>query len=263
MRHILLFLSIIFFTCATYAQAPLQFNFQGVARNAQGNAIVNKRITVRLSVLNSASGGTKEYSETRNVTTNAIGLFNIVIGSAGGSNLIGTMSAIDWSSGNKFLQLELDPLGGSNFLDLGVTQFQSVPYALNAYTAYPVGTASGDLTGVYPKPSIAPNAVTTNKIADTAVTDAKIVSVSGIKITGNITGYAANVTGVVAIANGGTGATTLPGAKANLEINNVDNTSDVNKPVSIDQQNALNLKLNIADTAIFGSYGKTQSLLDS
>jgi hypothetical protein len=43
---------------------------------------------------------------------------------------------------------------------------------------------------------------------------------------------AGNVSGVVAIANGGTGATTAAGARTNLGIGNVDNTSDLNKPVS-------------------------------
>ncbi|MFM1793026.1 MAG: hypothetical protein RLZZ252_1380, partial [Bacteroidota bacterium] len=43
---------------------------------------------------------------------------------------------------------------------------------------------------------------------------------------------AGNVTGVVALANGGTGATTAAGARTNLGIGNVDNTSDLNKPMS-------------------------------
>ena len=43
---------------------------------------------------------------------------------------------------------------------------------------------------------------------------------------------AGNVSGVVALANGGTGATTAAGARTNLGIGNVDNTSDLNKPMS-------------------------------
>jgi uncharacterized protein YjbI with pentapeptide repeats len=58
--------------------------------------------------------------------------------------------------------------------------------------------------------------VTTAKIADANVTDAKIATVSGSKVTGNISGSAANVTGTVAVANGGTGATTATGALTNL-----------------------------------------------
>jgi hypothetical protein len=43
---------------------------------------------------------------------------------------------------------------------------------------------------------------------------------------------AGNVSGVVALANGGTGATTAAGARTNLGIGNIDNTSDLNKPMS-------------------------------
>lgn len=43
-----------------------------------------------------------------------------------------------------------------------------------------------------------------------------ITALAGSKITGNITGNAANVTGTVAIANGGTGATTAAGARTNV-----------------------------------------------
>jgi hypothetical protein len=43
---------------------------------------------------------------------------------------------------------------------------------------------------------------------------------------------AGNVSGVVAIANGGTGAITAAGARTNLGLGNVENTADLNKPMS-------------------------------
>ena len=43
-----------------------------------------------------------------------------------------------------------------------------------------------------------------------------ITSLAGSKVSGNISGNAANVTGTVAVANGGTGATTASGARTNL-----------------------------------------------
>ena len=89
---------------------------------------------------------------------------------------------------------------------------------------------------------IADNAITTSKILDEniteskitnlAVTDSKILSISGSKITGNITGKAANITGILAIANGGTGAINAAGAKVAIGLSNVDNTSDLDKPIS-------------------------------
>jgi Repeat of unknown function (DUF5907) len=72
---------------------------------------------------------------------------------------------------------------------------------------------------------IADNAITTAKITDANVTDAKIATVSGSKVTGNISGNAANVTGTVAILNGGTGATTAAGALTNLGAQSAANLS--------------------------------------
>ncbi|MCZ2487184.1 hypothetical protein [Aquirufa antheringensis] len=84
---------------------------------------------------------------------------------------------------------------------------------------------AGDLTGTADAPAIAANSVTTAKIIDGAVTDAKITSVSGSKVTGNITGNAANITGMLAVSNGGTGATTATGALTNLGAEAVANKS--------------------------------------
>jgi hypothetical protein len=56
-----------------------------------------------------------------------------------------------------------------------------------------------------------------------------------------------NVTGVVGLANGGTGASTLSGALTNLGLNNVDNTSDANKPISVATKAALNTKEDVTN----------------
>ena len=85
---------------------------------------------------------------------------------------------------------------------------------------------AGDLTGTAATPAIAAaaisstklanDAVTTDKIANAAVTDAKIATVSASKVTGNISGNASNVTGIVAVVNGGTGANDAATARTNL-----------------------------------------------
>ncbi|MEK0422422.1 MAG: hypothetical protein RLZ95_332, partial [Bacteroidota bacterium] len=67
---------------------------------------------------------------------------------------------------------------------------------------------------------------------------------------GTLTGYATNVTGIIAIANGGTGSSTVAGFKTNFGLDNVDNTSDINKPISILTQNALNAKVNNSAIAV-------------
>ena len=73
------------------AQVPQQLNYQGIARDASANPITFQNITVRLSIIDNATGGQTVYRETRRVKTNYVGLFNIVIGSPGATNVLGTM----------------------------------------------------------------------------------------------------------------------------------------------------------------------------
>jgi trimeric autotransporter adhesin len=149
------------FVTAASAQAPGIFNYQGVARNSVGNALANKNITLRISVKDGSASGLQVYAETRNVTTNPFGLFNVQIGSPGASNISGTVVGVNWAAGTKFLQVEIDANGGSNFVTMGSTQLASVPYAINAAGAAPIGAAGGDLTGTYPNPAL----VTTSVVA--------------------------------------------------------------------------------------------------
>ncbi len=76
------------------------------------------------------------------------------------------------------------------------------------------------------------NNITESKIANLAVTDSKISSLSGSKIIGNIPGKASNITGILTLANGGTGAVNAAGAKVAIGLSNIDNTSDLDKPIS-------------------------------
>jgi hypothetical protein len=69
---------------------------------------------------------------------------------------------------------------------------------------------------------------------------------------------AGKLSGVLGIADGGTGATTTAGARVNLGLGNVDNTSDAAKPISTATLMALDLKANTADL-IAGLAGKADT----
>jgi hypothetical protein len=121
-------IAILLFSCVKtiLAQAPAQIPYQGVARDAQGNALQNQQVSLRLTIEDFL--GTDLFQEIHSANTNQFGLFNLQIGSIQNLN-------IDWGSGAKFLHVEMDVQGGVNYTDLGSTQFLSVPYALYAETS--------------------------------------------------------------------------------------------------------------------------------
>jgi hypothetical protein len=44
----------------------------------------------------------------------------------------GSFASVDWSTGNKYLKIEIDPTGGASYALAGTTELLSVPYALFA-----------------------------------------------------------------------------------------------------------------------------------
>lgn len=59
---------------------------------------------------------------------------------------------------------------------------------------------------------------------------------------------AENITGIVPVARGGTGANSLSALKTTMTLDKVNNTADTEKPISTKTQTVLDLKLNAADT---------------
>lgn len=109
-------------------------NFQAIARNADGSIVPSKDISIRLSIREGSAIGTIEYQEIKTTSTNVVGLFSVVLGSNSNSNItvIGDYNNINWQTGNKYLQVEIDPFNSINFILLGVQKINYVPYALVA-----------------------------------------------------------------------------------------------------------------------------------
>jgi trimeric autotransporter adhesin len=117
---------------STFAQAPDIINYQGVARHSNGLPVSNQTVAIRLSIHHLTSNGLVQYSETRSLNTDAEGLFNLQIGGPGAISTTGTWSAITWGAGSKYLSVEMDTAGGTNFINMGSQQLVSVPYAQHA-----------------------------------------------------------------------------------------------------------------------------------
>jgi len=127
-----MFLSLIFFFAFAgmgYSQSPDAVNYQAIARDGSGVLLANQSLTVRIGVYSGVGGATKIYEETHSLTTNQFGLFSLKIGT--GTVLSGTFSTIGWGDNEHHFMVEVDD-GVSGFVDLGKTQFLSVPYALHA-----------------------------------------------------------------------------------------------------------------------------------
>ena len=166
------------------AQTPQYIPYQAVARNTSGNLISNQAISLRFTIHDVTATGAILYQETQSGSTNKLGLFNVSIGA--GTPVTGTFASISWGSGAKYLQVEVDPNGGSSYTNMGTTQMQSVPYALFAGSSAPTGTASGDLTGTYPAPTV--SSIQGQSVSTTAPSAGQVMEfISGKWTPGNIT----------------------------------------------------------------------------
>ncbi len=110
------------------AQAPQSFSYQAIVRDSNGNPLADQLVSIQITLHQGTDVGPEVYCETHSVTTNPLGLVNLEIGQ--GTVVFGTFYAIEWESGVYYLEVELDPAGGTTYVPLGTTQLLSVPYAL-------------------------------------------------------------------------------------------------------------------------------------
>ncbi|MBK5284061.1 MAG: tail fiber domain-containing protein [Bacteroidia bacterium] len=187
----------------TFAQIPQAINYQAVARNTAGNVLMNQTITVRLTV-EQGSLGTPLYVEVDTATTNQFGLFTIKLGMQ--NAVSGTFSSIAWSTGDKWLKVEMDPNAGNSFANMGESQLLSVPYALYSANGTPGPTGATGNTGA--------NGVTGNTGATGATGANGITGATGS--TGATGATGANGSTGATGPTGPTGATGATGGPANL-----------------------------------------------
>jgi uncharacterized protein (TIGR02145 family) len=230
MKTLLLTLCFLLTFTALMAQAPQRISYQSIIRDANNVVVASSPVGIKISLLRGTATGPAVYVETHGKTTNANGLLSLEIGE--GMVLSGTFAGIDWANGPYLIKTETDPTGGTNYSIPGIAALNSVPYALFSANGTPGPQGERGATG-----PAGTNG--TNGIAGVAGPQGPIgltgpagadgvggVTTAGTNITLSGSGTvaspymvsanipavdAATITGIIPVANGGTGETTVPG----------------------------------------------------
>ncbi len=134
MKKIFTLLSLVFIAISVFAQAPEGIIYQAEARDNSGRIIENESLDVKITILENDIVGAVIWEGLHNVTTNKYGMFVLVIGT--GTNTYGyNFEEINWGSNSHFLNVQVKTSRAFDWVDMGTTQFLSVPYALHAKTA--------------------------------------------------------------------------------------------------------------------------------
>ena len=132
MRYFFLLLLVI--SLQVSGQAPQAINYQGILRNASGQAIPNKQVKIRVNVsTNSVVDNNSVYTEEIATKTNEFGIYNVAIGK--GKATKGTFASISWGTNKYWVLIELDENLTNKFEFAGSMELASVPYALYAEKA--------------------------------------------------------------------------------------------------------------------------------
>ena len=134
MKHLALPLLIsLLLHVSTFGQNSYGFKYQAVARDVTGYPITNQDISLKIKLFTLNGNNSDDYIEYHYITSNNFGLINIDVGH--GEVEEGDFQNIDWSIGEHFIELSIDPSGGNDFIFLGSSEILSVPMANYATVA--------------------------------------------------------------------------------------------------------------------------------
>ncbi len=119
------FFILLFLTVEVIGQT---FNYQVVIRGSSGDILSNHTVGIELKLYkgNPTTSGTVIYTETHTITTNTQGVISLSVGKGITSDIF---SDINWNARNHWLETSVDIAGGTNYVVIGASELQSVPYA--------------------------------------------------------------------------------------------------------------------------------------
>jgi uncharacterized protein (TIGR02145 family) len=120
----------VFFVFAVDAQSPQRIKFQTIVYDLNNNLVVNKKVGIRVSILQGSISGKSIYSEAQTPQTGNNGMLSVEYGKGK------DFESINWSKGPYYLRAEIDPAGKNNYtmiihqlIDVNSDNFTSKPYS--------------------------------------------------------------------------------------------------------------------------------------
>ncbi|MEM7658604.1 MAG: hypothetical protein AAF399_20940, partial [Bacteroidota bacterium] len=147
MKSIYTFFTFLLLSTLTFAQVPQGFNYQAVARDANGECLNDRFIRLKISIIDDSVANNPIYEETFiDVPTNHQGLFSIEIGNGTPDPNSPDFSDLNWNetSQSRHLKVELSPDNGPNFVEVGMNRLLAVPYAVAAENGLKYNAVSND-----------------------------------------------------------------------------------------------------------------------
>ena len=106
MKKVLLLFFSIALSYSLFAQSvPQGIPFQGVARDLEGMPIAEKEIKIRIKLLSANVDGQILYQEFHQLTTNQLGLFDLVVGQ--GKAIDSEFNTIPWASQDIWMEFRI------------------------------------------------------------------------------------------------------------------------------------------------------------
>jgi len=132
-KILFVFSSFVLTICICIGQVPKGFNYQAIARDANGVVIADQSLPVRIALHASSPAGTLLWQEDHPlITSNQFGLISLIVGNgtkSGGS--VNYFSDIDWNAQTVYLKTSIK-YPGPSYVEMGTAQLWSVPYSLVA-----------------------------------------------------------------------------------------------------------------------------------